>query len=112
MCVCVFVSVFVFVCVCVRACVSVRVCACLCVSVRVRVRVYVDGATHSRAAPEIVARKPYAPTGVDVWSLGVVLYAMVCVRERERQRTSEPEVPRRRIVCHGVCVRERETENE
>ena len=32
----------------------------------------------SYAAPEIVARRPYAPAGVDVWSLGVVLYAMVC----------------------------------
>jgi len=32
----------------------------------------------SYAAPEIVARRPYSPTGVDVWSLGVVLYAMVC----------------------------------
>jgi len=32
----------------------------------------------SYAAPEIVARRPYEPTSVDVWSLGVVLYAMVC----------------------------------
>ncbi len=32
----------------------------------------------SYAAPEIVTRKPYHPPGVDVWSLGVVLYAMVC----------------------------------
>ena len=32
----------------------------------------------SYAAPEIVSRRPYAPQGVDVWSLGVVLYAMVC----------------------------------
>ena len=32
----------------------------------------------SYAAPEIVARRPYSPPGVDVWSLGVVLYAMVC----------------------------------
>jgi serine/threonine protein kinase len=32
----------------------------------------------SYAAPEIVTRKPYYPPGVDVWSLGVVLYAMVC----------------------------------
>mmetsp|Transcript_18582 Transcript_18582/g.45657 ORF Transcript_18582/g.45657 Transcript_18582/m.45657 type:complete len:365 (+) Transcript_18582:6-1100(+) len=32
----------------------------------------------SYAAPEIVARRPYSPTGVDVWSSGVVLYAMVC----------------------------------
>ena len=32
----------------------------------------------SYAAPEIVSRRPYSPTGVDVWSLGVVLYAMVC----------------------------------
>lgn len=32
----------------------------------------------SYAAPEIVARRPYEPQPVDVWSLGVVLYAMVC----------------------------------
>jgi serine/threonine protein kinase len=32
----------------------------------------------SYAAPEIVSRKQYAPTPVDVWSFGVVLYAMLC----------------------------------
>ena len=30
------------------------------------------------AQPEIVSRKPYYPPAVDVWSLGVVLFAMVC----------------------------------
>lgn len=32
----------------------------------------------SYAAPEIVSRKPYEGAPVDVWSLGVVLFAMVC----------------------------------
>ncbi len=32
----------------------------------------------SYAAPEIVSRRQYAPTPVDVWSFGVVLYAMMC----------------------------------
>mmetsp|Transcript_48544 Transcript_48544/g.152251 ORF Transcript_48544/g.152251 Transcript_48544/m.152251 type:complete len:868 (-) Transcript_48544:170-2773(-) len=32
----------------------------------------------SYAAPEIVARKPYLAPCVDVWSTGVVLFAMVC----------------------------------
>jgi tRNA A-37 threonylcarbamoyl transferase component Bud32 len=32
----------------------------------------------SYAAPEIVSRKQYSPTPVDVWSFGVVLYAMMC----------------------------------
>ena len=32
----------------------------------------------SYAAPEIVSRKQYSPTPVDVWSFGVVLYAMLC----------------------------------
>lgn len=32
----------------------------------------------SYAAPEIVSRRQYSPTPVDVWSFGVVLYAMMC----------------------------------
>jgi tRNA A-37 threonylcarbamoyl transferase component Bud32 len=32
----------------------------------------------SYAAPEIVSRRQYSPTPVDVWSFGVVLYAMIC----------------------------------
>jgi 5'-AMP-activated protein kinase catalytic alpha subunit len=32
----------------------------------------------SYAAPEIVSRRQYTPTPVDVWSFGVVLYAMMC----------------------------------
>ena len=34
----------------------------------------------SYAAPEIVARKLYEGAPVDVWSLGVVLFAMLCGR--------------------------------
>lgn len=34
----------------------------------------------SYAAPEIVARKMYEGPPVDVWSLGVVLHAMLCGR--------------------------------
>lgn len=32
----------------------------------------------SYAAPEIVARKPYIGHSADIWSMGVVLYALIC----------------------------------
>ena len=30
------------------------------------------------AAPEMVAGKKYEPSGVDIWSSGIILYAMLC----------------------------------
>ncbi|KAL0231935.1 hypothetical protein PCE1_002932 [Barthelona sp. PCE] len=30
------------------------------------------------AAPEMIAGKPYTGPGVDIWSLGVILYALIC----------------------------------
>jgi len=30
------------------------------------------------AAPEMVAGKKYKPSCVDIWSTGIILYAMVC----------------------------------
>lgn len=30
------------------------------------------------ASPEIIAGKNYIPEKIDIWSLGVILYAMLC----------------------------------
>lgn len=38
------------------------------------------------AAPEILQGIPYEPTGYDVWSMGVILYIMVCEDNTELMR--------------------------
>lgn len=49
---------------------------CAIASAGMRLRVFCGSPSY--AAPEIVSRRPYEGPPVDVWSLGVVLFAMVC----------------------------------
>ena len=59
----------------------------------------------SYAAPEIVGRQRYVGPPADVWSLGVVTFAMVAGHLPFHSRHGAPQLPRAALALHRACRR-------